>query len=89
MEEIDGVVLYHYDCVDPNVHKQAFCNWLKDDVGLIQFLPNFKEAGFDDIRILTELKERDLREMNITKSGHIKILMKCIDDVAIYQQTGG
>ena len=81
-EDIDSDI-----CIDANMHKRAFCQWLKDDVGLIQFLPNFKNAGFDDIRILQDLKQKDLREMNITHNGHIKILMKCIDDVDTYRQT--
>merc|ERR1711971_600451 len=82
----NAVLAVDHICDDHIAHKQAFCEWLRDDVGLIQFLPNFQNAGFDDIRILVELKEKDLREMNITKNGHIKILMKCINDVPVYEQ---
>ena len=69
---------YNDNCYNSNSNKQAFCLWLKNDVGLIEYLPIFQNNGFDDIRIINDIKEWDLNEMNITKKGHIKIIMKCI-----------
>lgn len=59
-------------------NQRQFCEWLKNDVGLIQYLANFENHGFDDVRIINDIKEKDLRDMNVLKPGHIKIIMKCV-----------
>ena len=59
-----------------NENENEVAVWLKEVVGLPQYIPIFASDGYDDLFTIKEtLTEDDLKEMGITMRGHRKKIM--------------
>ena len=62
---------------DLNEDEKKVKEWLENKVKLGQYFRNFINEGFDDLDVISEIKEEQLNAMGIKKMGHrIKILKK-------------
>ena len=53
--------------------------WLKDEVKLGQYANMFIDDGFDMIETVMTMNEDDLMEMGISKKGHRRRILLCIE----------
>eukprot|EP00484_Ammonia_sp_Unknown_P013941 CAMPEP_0197074676 /NCGR_PEP_ID=MMETSP1384-20130603/211227_1 /TAXON_ID=29189 /ORGANISM="Ammonia sp." /LENGTH=467 /DNA_ID=CAMNT_0042513517 /DNA_START=82 /DNA_END=1485 /DNA_ORIENTATION=- len=66
-------------------HRQRVAAWLRDIVGLPQYVAVFFEHGFDRMAFIENMNESDLIDMKIQKTGHKKRILQQIK-VYIKQQ---
>jgi len=62
--------------------------WLTTKVKLPQYLPLFMEHGYDDMEVVREMNDAELRAIGIDKAGHRKRILRELrhDDVDEYHQ---
>ena len=55
--------------------------WLRDIVGLPQYIDCFVDEAVMDFETVKSCNKQDLREIGITKLGHIKRILNCIEEL--------
>ena len=58
--------------------KMKLEKWMENEVKLPQYLKLLKDDGFDDLEIVQDLTENDLRAMGIDKTGHRRKIIKFV-----------
>ena len=52
--------------------------WLRC-IGLAEYSSVMVDAGYDEIEYMTDISEGELKEIGITKKGHLRKLLKSIE----------
>ena len=77
-----GFEWYEFQCNDRSDdrggHHDVVRKWLNDVVELPEYYDIFIEHGFDDMRLIKNVTNEDLKEIGIDKLGHRKKLLRCI-----------
>eukprot|EP01083_Nonionella_stella_P118782 354700_1 len=79
MEEMHHVV----PCSDEmKREREIMISWLRNTVGLEQYIPLFLDCGYDSMRMVQEIEGRqDLIDMGIIKVAHQILLLKAIGKI--------
>ena len=56
-----------------------FIEWLTHKVKLKQYLKNFEDEGWCDIRLVPDINEEELVKLGIEKSGHRRIILREVE----------
>lgn len=65
------------ECVEQNDVRRWFENMLE----LAQYMDCFENDGYDDFQAIVEIKDQDLKDMNIEKKGHRIKILKSIERI--------
>eukprot|EP01083_Nonionella_stella_P118781 354699_1 len=77
MDEMHHVV----PCSDER-ERERMISWLRNTVGLEQYIPLFLDCGYDSMRMVQEIEGRqDLIDMGIIKVAHQILLLKAIGKI--------
>lgn len=55
--------------------------WLTDTVGLERYHEGFVKQGFEDLDSMQDVREEDLADIGVTKTGHRRKLLRCIKEL--------
>eukprot|EP01084_Bolivina_argentea_P109648 195986_1 len=58
---------------------KQFVEWLTNVVKLKQYLKNFEEDGWSDIRLVPDITKEELENLGIKRSGHQRIILKEVE----------
>jgi hypothetical protein len=64
--------------VQPKYKPRDVSEWLKH-IGLLEYQSAMVDAGYDEIEYMTDITESDLKDIGITKKGHLRKLLKSIE----------
>ena len=65
------------DATDCDGNEDDFlCNWLTNEVTLMEYLDVFREHGFDNVNLICSMNYDNLKAMQIYKQAHINLVIK-------------